>query len=99
MSLSDSLILHSAMYTLLSFLFTFYIYKFAVPSSTCSLVYTVETLLPSDYGADKYVVTATLILFRPQRNPGFSLLLIDLNYMLFSPGRLFQMKQNLIFCS
>lgn len=77
----------------LSFLFIIYTNNFAGLSSTGRLVYLLKKLLPSESGANtKSVFTTILTLSRPQYRPGFSLLLIDLNYVLFPLGMLFQVK-------
>ena len=74
---------------------------FFLPSTLTNLLFSPQLavqfmllkLLPSDYGADpKFVVTTILILFRSRHHPGFTTLLIDLNYILFPPGMFFQMK-------
>lgn len=65
------------------FLFTVYTNTFAVLPSTCSPVYGLNELPPSDSGADAQLAVSTVsVLSQPPCRLGFSLLLVDLNYIL-----------------
>ena len=92
-SLSYSLVLRNAPDTSWPFLFTIYTNTFAILPSTCSPVYGLEELPPSDYGADtQLAVSAVSTLSQSPCRLGFPLLLVDLNYTFSPPGKLFQMK-------